>query len=166
MPGLDETSLLTYQKFDGSNTTMLLRSFGTQISKKTTLTGGFGGSTNFHGNNAFILEGKAKHNFNEHFSVQARSRNAFSERESYSQVRISPEYKTKISDNVSFYANPYAAAKYSYQGRKLSSDVGIFSGVTYQSTPEYKVSFEVQKYNGLKGGAENFGFNVILSHCF
>ena len=77
MPGLNETSLATYQNFDGSNTTMLLRSFSAKTAKGLTLTGGFGGSTNFKGTNAFMLEGKAKYNIDDHFSVQLRSRTSF-----------------------------------------------------------------------------------------
>lgn len=161
MPGLNETSLATYQNFDGSNTTMLLRSFSTKPTKDLTLTGAFGGSTNFAGTNAFVLEGKAKCNIDEHFSVQLRSRNSVASGNSTSQLRLSPGYKTNVSKDVSIYANPYVAAKYKFNNDKLTTDIGAFAGVTYKG-----VSVELQKYNGLEGGAENWGVNVILSHTF
>lgn len=166
MPGLNETSLQTYQNFDGSNTTMVLRSFSTKPSDNTALTCGFGGSTNFKGTNSFVLEGKAKYNINEHFSLQARLRNSFAMGNSSSQIRFSPGYKTNVSDNVSIYVNPYATAKYNYQERKISTDIGAFTGVTYKISPDNCISGEIQKYNGLNGGAENIGINVIFSHTF
>ena len=166
MPGLNETSLQTYQNLDGSNTTMLLCSFSTKLADNTTLTGGFGCSTDFHGKNSFVLEGKAKYNLDEHFSFQARFRNSLASQGNSSQFRLSPGYKTNINDDVSIYVNPYATAKYDYQNRKFATDLGIFSGVTYKIAPEYSISCEVQKYNDLKGGAENVGINVIFSHTF
>ncbi len=166
MPGLNETSLATYQNFDGANTTMLLRSFSTKPAKGLTLTGGFGGSTNFKGTNAFVLEGKAKYAIDEHFSFQLRSRNSFASGNSASQVRLSPGYKTNVSKDVSIYANPYVSAKYKFNDSKLTTDVGAFAGATYKIAPEYTVSGEVQKYNGLDCGAENWGVNVIFSHTF
>lgn len=166
MPGLNETSLATYQNFDGSNTTMLLRSFSTKTAKGLTLTGGFGGSTNFKGTNAFMLEGKAKYNIDDHFSVQLRSRTSFASGNSSSQLRLSPGYKTNVSDDVSIYANPYVAAKYKFNNDKLTTDIGAFAGATYNIAPGYAVSGEVQKYNGLDMGAENWGVNVIFNHTF
>lgn len=166
MPGLNETSLATYQNFDGSNTTMLLRSFSAKTAKGLTLTGGFGGSTNFKGTNAFMLEGKAKYNIDDHFSVQLRSRTSFASGNSSSQLRLSPGYKTNVSDDVSIYANPYVTAKYKFNNDKLTTDIGAFAGATYNIAPGYAVSGEVQKYNGVDMGAENWGVNVIFNHTF
>ncbi len=166
MPGLNETSLATYQNFDGSNTTMLLRSFSCKPAKNLTLTGGFGGSTNFHGTNSFVLEGKAKYNADEHFSVQLRSRNSFASGNSSSQLRLSPGYKTDVSDKVSIYANPYVAAKYKFNSQELTTDIGAFAGATYKIAPNLSASIEGQKYNGLDGGAENWGVNATLNYTF
>lgn len=166
MPKLNETSLSTYQNFDGSNTTMLLRTFKEKPSKNLTLSGGFGISTDFSGTNAFMLEGKAKYDIGEHFGVQLRSRNSFASGNSSTQLRFSPEYKTKVSDKVSIYANPYVAAKYKFNDKNLTTDVGAFAGATYKISENFSVSGEVQKYNGLDCGAENWGANVIFSRVF
>lgn len=166
MPGINETTLATYQNLDGANTTMLLRTFGCKPANNLTLNAGFGGSTNFKGTNAFMLEGKAKYAFNEHFSVQARLRNSLSTKGNVSQLRLSPGYKTDVSENTSVYVNPYAAAKYDTKSGKITTDIGAFAGVTQKLTPKISISGEVQKYNGLNGGAENWGINAILSYNF
>lgn len=166
MPVTNETSGLTYQNFDGSNTTMLMRSFHYKPQDDVTLTAAFGGSTNFNGTNSFVLEGKAKYAVDEHFGVQVRSRNSFNTGNSNSQMRLAAEYKTKISDKTSIYVDAYGAAKYHYANRNLTTDVGVFGGVTYDVAKNFSVSGELQKYNGLNGGAENLGANLILSYKF
>lgn len=165
MPRVNETSLSTYQNFDGSNSTLLLRSEHYKPNEHTALTWGFGASTNFKGTNSFVLEGKAKYT-NGPVSFQARSRNSFAEGNSSSQLRLSGEYKVKVSDNVSIYADPYVAAKYKYNTKTLTTDVGAFAGATYKLTDNNAISLEAQKYNGLKGGAENWGVNAVFSHTF
>ena len=166
MPITNETSLQTYQNFDGSNTTMLMQSFNTQLKDNITLSGGIGGSTNFQGKNSFVFEGKAKYNLNEHFNLQTRLRNSFSPKGNSSQLRLAAGYKTSLNNNLSIYVTPYVTAKYSYPEKKLSHDIGAFSGLTYKITPKNSVSCEIQKYNGFNGGAENVGLNVILNHNF
>lgn len=167
MPILNETTTIaTYQNFDGSNTSMILKSFGKISIKNIDLTGNFGFSTNFKDTNAFVLEGKAKYNIDEHFGVQLRSRNSFAPGNSSSQLRFSPEYETNISDKVSIYANPYVVSKYKFNNNKLTTDVGAFVGATYKIAPDLSLSGELEKYNGLDGGAKNWGVNVILNHTF
>lgn len=167
MPILNETTTIaTYQNFDGSNTSMLLKSFGNISTKNIDLTGNFGFSTNFKGTNAFVLEGKAKYNIDEHFGVQLRSRNSFASGNSSTQIRLSPEYNTDVSNKVSIYANPYVVSKYKFNNDKLTTEVGAFVGATYKISPNLSLSGELEKYNGLDGGAKNFGVNVILNHTF
>ncbi len=166
MPSVNETSLQTYQNFDGSNTTMLLHSETYSNGKGLSLSAGLGGSTNFCGKNSVILEGKAKYNIDSHFSAQVRLRNSFSVRGSYSQLRFAPGYKTNVKKNVSIYANPYAAVKYNYLERDISTDIGAFAGCTYKLPKNFSITGEVQKYNGFKDGPENWGVNVILSYNF
>ncbi len=162
----NETSLATYQNFDGSNTTMLLRSFSYKPAQKVTLTSAFGGSTNFNGTNSFVLEGKAKYAPDEHFSLNVRSRNSFNTQNTNFQLRLSADCSTKVADKVSIYADPYVAAKYNCATGKITTDEGIFVGTKYKISDGFSVTGEVQKYNGLEGGSENWGVNVILSHTF
>lgn len=166
MPILNKTSLATYQNFDKTNTTMFLRTFEEKQTQKLTLSGGFGGSTNFNGTNAFVLEGKAKYNIGEYFDVQLRLRNSIASGNSSSQLRFSPEYKTNISDKVSIYTNPYIVSKYKFNDNNLTTNFGAFVGATYKLAPDLSLSGELEKYNGLDGGAKNWGVNVILNHTF
>ena len=170
MPEIGKTSnefyIASYQKTDGSNTTMAIRSVNYQAAENLTFTGGVGGSTNFNGNNSLMLEGKAKYNVNDHFSVQARLRNSLSSKQNSTQFRLTTGYKTNVSDNTSIYVNPYVSAKYDCSTGKLTTDKGVFAGVSQKLHPMVTLSGEVQKYNGLEGGAENWGINAILSYNF
>lgn len=166
MPQSNETSLATYQNLDGTNSTMLLRSFKENVSKNLTLTGGFGISTNFKGTNPFILEGKATFDVNKNFNVQMRSRNSFASGNSSTQLRLSTSYKTNVSDNTSIYVTPYVTEKYKFNNKEFSTDAGLFAGATHKISPDLSVSGELQKYNGLDFSAKNWGVNVILSHTF
>lgn len=165
MPGIHESSLSTYQNFDGSNTTLIMQSFGKKLNK-VTLTGGLGASTNFKDTNAFVLEGKAKYAIDNHFSVQARLRNSLAFGNSSSQLRLSPGYKTAVSDKVSLYINPYVAAKYNYNSQTLKTDIGAFAGAEVKINNKLSAFLEFQKYNGFKGGSENYGGNGGISYNF
>lgn len=162
----NECYLASYQNMDNTNTTVAMRAVNVQTSKNVSLSAGIGGSTNFKGNNAVMFEAKAKYNFNEHFSVQGRMRNSVSTKQNTFQFRLTPGYKTNLSDKTSIYANPYVVAKYNAKQDKWSIDKAAFVGVSYQALPNLTVSGELEKYHGLEGGAGNWGVNAILSYNF
>lgn len=170
MPEIGKTNqefyIATYQNMDKSNTTMAIRSVNFQAAKNLTLTAGGGASTNFNGINNLMLEGKAKYNIDSHFSVQARVRNAASSKQNTVQFRLSPGFKANVNDNTSIYVNPYAAAKYNYESGKITTDKGVFAGISHKLHPMVTLSGEIQKYNGLDNGSENWGINAILSYNF
>lgn len=164
-----ELSLMSYQNFDGSNTSMAMYSQGAKLGKKADISFGVGASTNFKACPSLVFEGKAKYKFDENYSMQLRVREINSKSSEVTQIRLSPGYSGKVGDTTSIYVNPYVSGKVNHQTGNWTTDIGVFGGVTQKLGDKFSMFAEVQRYDLAHiadNSGKNWGFNVGLSYKF
>ncbi len=162
------TSLNTYQNFDGTNLT--IGGLEEKAVSKHGSAGVFlGVGTDFSKDAMAVLDFKGTYNYDKKglLNQNLRVRNTVGLKSAATQIRYSPlSVNIPLSDKTSLYANPHYVGKINYKTGEWTNSAGVFAGVTQKVSKNMSISLEAQRYNlqDIKDNSgKNWGVNAIIS---